>query len=86
MMSNNDNNIHMNIKNILWKYPVIYLIAFCFGISLFGLEIGEAYKHGLPDDNVVYYLKVTGMCAYLFFSLYFFYYFIKIKNMKAKKE
>jgi hypothetical protein len=73
------------MKNLLWKYPIIYLVFFCFGCLLAGFEIGRAIKYGLPSENIEYYLKISGICANLLFGLYFFYCFIKIKKKKASK-
>ncbi len=80
----NKKNKFINMKNLLWKYPIIYLLVFCFGSILFGFEMADTIKYGLPDKNLEYYLKISGLLANLLFSLYFFYCFVKIKNMKAK--
>ena len=80
----NKKNKFINMKNLLWKYPIIYLLVFGFGSVLFGFEMADTIKNGLPDKNFEYYLKLSGLLANLFFSLYFFYCFVKIKNMKAK--
>lgn len=72
------------MKNILWKYPIIYLLLFCFGSLLFGLELGYIYNYGFPEEKIKYYLKISSLFAHLFLALYFFYCFVKIINKKAK--
>lgn len=84
-MKYQQNNKPISMKNLLWKYPIIYLLLFCFGSLLFGFEIAEVIKYGLPNENIKYYLKISGLFANLFFAMYFLYCFVKIKNMKLNK-
>tara|TARA_R110001592_G_C12955576_1_gene731806 strand:+ start:575 stop:796 length:222 start_codon:yes stop_codon:yes gene_type:complete len=73
------------MKNLLSKYPIIYLLLFCFGSLVFGLELSETIKHGLPKEDTHYYLKISGLFANILFAIYFFYCFVRIKNRNVEK-
>jgi uncharacterized protein YacL len=71
-----------NMKNIISKYPIIYLFLFCCGGLLLGLELSEIIKHGFPKDNVNLILDFSSIIFTAFLSFYFFYCFIKTKRTK----
>jgi uncharacterized protein YacL len=74
------------MKNILLKYPNIYLLLFCAGSLVIGFEVGDIINNGLPARNIDLYLRVGGIVLNLFLALYFFYCFVQIKNKRVEED
>lgn len=72
--------INVNMKNLLIKYPIIYLILFCLLAFVAGVDSGDIIKNGLPEQKGVSYLRVFGIIINFVLSFYFLYTFIRVKN------
>jgi hypothetical protein len=70
------------MKNLLWKYPLIYLLLFSAGSLLFGFEIADVYKNGFPEDQFGFFLEIATLVFYLALSLYFFFSYLRVKKLK----
>ena len=75
----------MSISKILSRYPIIYLMLFCFGSLLFGFEVSHLVKYGFPVENFDFYLSLSSVIFNAFLTIYFFYCFVKVKK-KQKKD
>lgn len=68
------------MRNLLLKYPIIYLLLFCFGSLVFGYEVSDVYKNGFPKEGFKYILKISGLLFNIILVLFFFFCFVKLRN------
>jgi hypothetical protein len=72
----------LNMKDLLIKYPILYLLLFCLLAGVAGVESGDIIKNGLPEQKGVSYLRIFGIIINFILSFCFLFTFVKIKNKK----
>ncbi|MEZ7945969.1 MAG: hypothetical protein QMC07_09375 [Flavobacteriaceae bacterium] len=70
------------MKDLLIKYPILYLLLFCLLAGVAGVESGDIIKNGLPEQKGVSYLRIFGIIINFILSFCFLFTFVKIKNKK----
>lgn len=74
------------MKDLLIKYPIIYLLLFCLLAGVAGIESGDIIKNGLPEQKEVSYLRIFGIIINFILSFCFLFTFVKIKNKKENNS
>jgi len=70
----------LNMKKLLIKHPIIYLLLFCLLALFAGVESGNIIKNGLPEQKGVTYVTIFGIIINFILSFYFLRTYVRIKN------
>ena len=70
------------MKDLLTKYPIIYLLLFCLLAGVAGFETGDIVKNGASEQKGLLYLKIFEIAINFILSFYFLFTYVKITNKK----
>jgi len=76
----------MIMRNLLKRYPYIYLLLFCLLTLVAGIDVGDIINNGVPKEKPKNFIKILSIVINFVLAIFFFFSFVRIKNKQATKE